>query len=1625
MANKDQAKAIIEQIAEERGYLDEAFMATLDPDKRPRIERALYHSARLASVSITALAKNLYSSDARFVFELLQNADDNKFTRATARGEAPFVSFHCRDDRVVIECNEDGFTKKDINAISSVGESSKSGLHGYIGAKGIGFKSVFIAAWKVHIQSGHYSFFFEHMPESKALGMITPIWAEPEENLADSVTRITLYLHKDGDAGKLKRLRNTIDKQLSSLQQTCLLFLQKLKRIEITFYDQDGVVTNYNVLRVSDVTDHGISLETAHGPSLGPKVSQTQRYHVTKYLARDVARSENRETTLEQASAETEVILAFPLSAKNEPLVDDNGSRKDLFAFLPIRESDFDFIVHADFDTTANRQDINEDSLRNIGLRNEIAAAFLQAAYEFCEDDDLRCTWPLFLPSRKRCSKFWLPMLQKIEDLMENAKLIRSRLMNEFKSIKDVMILDDQFRDDRGEPLLGRQDSFISDSYGKAHLTRLKLYGLQKMNEQRFMALLREDLSSIFSKMQGYLTSASWHSKVARLLEDMYTGLKYTELERMDLLPLTSGTFVAMSQGPVYLPTTRGISIPSHLGLSTLDPNAVRNEDRLSFFSALMGRSSMEAPISEVKTLILKRYRSQTGNVTLTESKVDLHYLYLVHPLIDSPDRQLANIKMYERSMRYVAPTAEDVYYPNDHPYGPEMLLECPDGCMKFSISLLLGLLENLWKHEGDFIKANPPLKAALVDTAAPVLDHCAGFSGKKLSNVYLPVPKLCELSAKYLEPEEDFVFLQIPDARIGHRLDPKWSFLHEELGVKAEDDWNFYRLLLLSLTNLNSNPERMTRIQRVFDLYAAIYAKVIQNGPHPPFLSKLQETACILVLDEDGQPREWARSGLCVWDGPQEMDSKRPLRRGYEAFLRGDQFDHVFNFFSKSLKIGDADCATILIELQSLKREGTSLPVSEVFCIYDYLMDQAFEEHGLIYAGNSKWHKTSECLWSRTTELQHKVNLNKHYEDLEDFFVEVVDVRTLTTQMAVDELCATNSESTIDQVKNAIWTLNSLAQVNETPIDYSVLHDKAIFVVVEPDGQKSLKSLATAFSIADREHLSNKFFGKIKLLDYSVDEIRRLDTFLTCLGLRGRFLSATVKVFTTMTGNTHREISSPERALTFKAHAILRHAGTFQSPRYSQDMSALYQTLQTARILATDGLRSELRISQDGPVVVAEATSGDIHIVEEGLKLIVYVPLDRKQQALCFADVFPVALEDWLMRDPMTNIREDVSLESVSALAAILAVSPFVVGDILDRRGIVNVPIENSDPDPPEDLYSRETESGEEGDYLTADTHASTERAESELTPDNTTNPVFSGAILTESAESDLIPGDATNSVFSETFRGEETVRQYSFDARRSSQRPMQGPVTTTIHDANTREDRLYRAILERVVTSARVAGFPSKGAFSMSALLASLPGLEDINTATTSHSTETYERFRSSSQLERDFKIGAAGELYVFELLERLNLSCWSQGRNNWQSKIRGRVRLHPDYADIEDWPGGRETADIVYSDARGDFTNLLIDSGYLERQRWSGATPEYFIEVKTTTSDCQTPFYMSKFQYKRMKDIHDSDQTRKVYLVCRVFGLAMDHIGMTVYLDPEQMRLDGSLIFTGETWSVVPGV
>ena len=86
------------------------------------------------------LPQELYFEDSYILFELVQNADDNIYLERME----PTFTFILQDSGIIVLNNERGFSAQNIRALCDVGSSTKKGSNaGYIGQKGIGFKSVF------------------------------------------------------------------------------------------------------------------------------------------------------------------------------------------------------------------------------------------------------------------------------------------------------------------------------------------------------------------------------------------------------------------------------------------------------------------------------------------------------------------------------------------------------------------------------------------------------------------------------------------------------------------------------------------------------------------------------------------------------------------------------------------------------------------------------------------------------------------------------------------------------------------------------------------------------------------------------------------------------------------------------------------------------------------------------------------------------------------------------------------------------------------------------------------------------------------------------------------------------------------------------------------------------------------------------------------------------------------------------------------------------------------------------------------------------------------------------------------------------------------------------------------
>ena len=227
----------------------------------------------------------------------------------------PSLSFSYKPGSLRIDCNEVGFTAKDVEAICAISQSTKQGKINHkkqIGEKGIGFKSVFKAADAVWISSREFTFKFD---KTKFLGIVTPFWADFPETTRPELTSIYLQLSSDYDEATLVHELKTLDTNL-------LIFLKQLKEINIRVSRPDKEVWERKIWKTErqEAPDQFVVLHAGQSTS-----EYLIRTHAVENLPRDCRRLN---------WGQTDILIAFPTNSfREEPqLVTQN-----VYAFLPIR----------------------------------------------------------------------------------------------------------------------------------------------------------------------------------------------------------------------------------------------------------------------------------------------------------------------------------------------------------------------------------------------------------------------------------------------------------------------------------------------------------------------------------------------------------------------------------------------------------------------------------------------------------------------------------------------------------------------------------------------------------------------------------------------------------------------------------------------------------------------------------------------------------------------------------------------------------------------------------------------------------------------------------------------------------------------------------------------------------------------------------------------------------------------------------------------------------------------------------------------------------------------------------------------------------------------------------------
>lgn len=332
--------------------------------------------------SLDVLSQTVFGQVNRFIFELLQNADD----AATKDHKQIDVQFRLLNNYIVFSHDGEHFNTGDVKGICSVAsrKGNKDKAKEKTGYKGIGFKSVFGSSTYAHIISRNYSFRFDKnfhlwagVPEEYPWQVI-PIWTdEPAAEVKDSIdkSRVTTVI----DVTEREVIKNVILAVFADCK--ILLFLRRVATI--TFFDGQNLVYRIEKSKCS----YGIVELYKNDALYSTWRVDSYEVDIPKELTAELNNLSDTQCP-QKLKVALKTSLTFAAQIKDGTL--SPVSEGLIYSYLPTSQSvGFPFLVNGDFLLDASRTNLLE-IIWNDFLFEKIAGLQLDWLLELQKVDTFR-----------------------------------------------------------------------------------------------------------------------------------------------------------------------------------------------------------------------------------------------------------------------------------------------------------------------------------------------------------------------------------------------------------------------------------------------------------------------------------------------------------------------------------------------------------------------------------------------------------------------------------------------------------------------------------------------------------------------------------------------------------------------------------------------------------------------------------------------------------------------------------------------------------------------------------------------------------------------------------------------------------------------------------------------------------------------------------------------------------------------------------------------------------------------------------------------------------------------------------------------------------------------------------
>lgn len=535
-----------------------------------------------------------------FPLEFLQNADDEGATS---------VRFHVRQINgewyleilnngrpftdSALSYADDEEVKDDVTGLCAAGVSPKH-PRDHIGFIGVGFKSIFEISHHVEVHSGNFHFQFNRS-KAERYGddipwRVVPWSCEPLDETEIPETRdgteyTTRFVVKLDERGRELLAENKLFEPLrpENIDRRVFLFLKSVRQLHIvdefsgqsrhieastgvdpadslfSFVEEakqefpqpeqrrirEEAEASFDPIEVIELTEK----QQPRGPT------ETDRWVLFKHLWRvpdEIKNDPKTEQYMRGGVEYREVFIAAVVNDKGGFARPENGTlHTGVFSYLPLKELDidFDFLVHADFLTPADRQTIKEEVPWNRKIAGGVVDCLTDTIRTIAHHDHWWTDLATFVPETQGDTFVTNEIVDPVHDFLEATPLLRDQA-GEMVSLDECQIVDEHI-----------YQAFGADQIEKAGAER----PVHESHEQIYETVRRSNTLDLTKFIQDFdvgsvteqLVGANREETFEQIYEGLSTSRSYTQKRTLENsgIPLEDGRTVGTDDvEQVYFP---------------------------------------------------------------------------------------------------------------------------------------------------------------------------------------------------------------------------------------------------------------------------------------------------------------------------------------------------------------------------------------------------------------------------------------------------------------------------------------------------------------------------------------------------------------------------------------------------------------------------------------------------------------------------------------------------------------------------------------------------------------------------------------------------------------------------------------------------------------------------------------------------------------------------------------------------------------------------------------------------------------------------------------------------------------------------------------------------------------